>query len=94
MLLFLRELREKVPTEQATFLVDGAHHLKNALERLNLRFQRRRHGNRNAAERVFQEVERRTSSFSNTFSNVTLPTAASWLETFAVCGINAKVNTT
>jgi len=83
-LLFLHELRDKQQVEQATFLVDGAHHLKAALDRLGLRFQIRRHGNRNAVERVFREVKRRTSSFSNTFSNVEPPTAESWLQAFAV----------
>ncbi|MDL0123106.1 IS6 family transposase [Halobacterium salinarum] len=83
-LLFLRELSEKIPVEQATFLVDAAHHLKDALTRLGFRFQVRRHGNRNAVERVFREIKRRTSSFSNTFSHVKLPTAESWLQTFAV----------
>ncbi|WP_255152638.1 IS6 family transposase [Halorarius halobius] len=82
--LFLRELRDKQQVEQATFLVDDAAHLKAALDRLGLRFQRTRHGNRNAVERVFREVKRRTSSFSNTFSNVKLPTAESWLQAFAV----------
>jgi len=82
--LFLRELRDKQQVEQATFLVDGAHYLKAALERLGLRFQISRHGNRNSIERVFREVKRRTSSFSNTFSNVEPPTAESWLQAFAV----------
>jgi putative transposase len=83
-MLFLRELKEQVPVTQATILIDAGTHLIRALERLNLRFQVRRHGNRNADERVFREVKRRTSSFSNTFSHVKLPTAESWLETFAV----------
>jgi putative transposase len=82
--LFLRELRKKQQVKHATFLVDKAHHLKAALERLGLRFQTTRHGNRNAIERVFREVKRRTSSFSNTFSNVEPPTAESWLQAFAV----------
>ena len=82
--LFLHELREKQPIEEASFLVDNAHHLTAALERLGLRFQVVRHGNRNAVERVFREVKRRTSSFSNTFSNAALPTAESWLQAFAV----------
>ena len=81
--LFLRELREKQPIEQASVLVDNAHHLTTALERLGLRFQVIRHGNRNSVERVFREVKRRTSSFSNTFSNAALPTAESWLQAFA-----------
>jgi len=82
--LFLRELREKRQVEQATFLVDGAHYLKAALERFGLRFQISRHGNRNAVERVFREVTRRISSFLNTFSNVEPPTAESWPQAFAV----------
>jgi putative transposase len=81
---FLRELKQKVPVTQATILVDDAHHLKAALSRLGLRFQMRRHGNRNAVERVFREVKRRTSSFSNAFSHVKPTTAESWLQAFAV----------
>jgi len=53
--LFLRELQQHVPVTQATILVDDAHHLKTALSRLELRFQMRRHGNRNTVERVFRE---------------------------------------
>lgn len=83
-LLFLRELQDRVPVEQATFLVDGAHFLKAALNRLGLRFQVCRHGNRNAVERVFREVKRRTSSFANTFRNAKLKTVESWLQAFAV----------
>ena len=82
--LFLRELREQQQVEQATFLVDGATHLASALDRLGLRFQTIRHGNRNSVERVFREVKRRTSLFSNTFSNASLTAAESWLQTFAV----------
>ena len=82
--LFLRELSEKQQAEQVTFLVDQAHHLKAALARLGLRFQVVHHGNRTAVERVFREVKRRTSSFSNTFSNVEPSTAESWLQAFAV----------
>ena len=68
--LFLRELQQYVPVTQATILVDDTHHLKAALSRLGLQFWMRRHGNRNAVERVFREVKRRTSSFSNSFSYV------------------------
>jgi len=82
--LFLRELREKLQIRNTTILVDNAHHLTAALDRLGLRFQMVRHGNRNAVERLFREVKRRTSSFSNTFSNASLPTAESWLQAFAV----------
>jgi len=82
--LFLRELRKQQQVEQATFLVDGATHLASALGRLGLDFRYEKHGNRNSVERVFREVKRRTSSFSNTFSNASLSAAESWLQTFAV----------
>jgi putative transposase len=82
--LFLRELREQQQIEQATFLVDGATHLASALDRLGLDFRYEKHGNRNSVERVFREVKRRTSSFSNTFGNASLISAESWLQTFAV----------
>jgi putative transposase len=81
---FLRELRDKQQVERSTFLVDGAHYPKVALERLGLRLRIARHGDRNAVERVFREVGRGTGSFSDTFSNVEPPTAGSWLQAFAV----------
>jgi putative transposase len=81
--IFLRELRQKHDVENAVFLVDGAQHLQTALQRAGLRFQMRRHGNRNAVERIFRELKRRTSSFSNCFSHVEPETAESWLQTFA-----------
>ncbi len=81
---FLRELGEKHDLEEATVLVDDAHHLTGALDRLGLSFRVTRHGDRNAVERVFREVKRRTSSFSNTFSHAATATAESWLQAFAV----------
>ena len=82
--VFLRELSEKHDIDDAVFLIDDADHLQAALSRFGLRFHVRRHGNRNSVERVFREVKRRTSSFSNTFSNVEPTTAESWHEAFAV----------
>jgi len=82
--LFLRELREEQQIEHATFLVDGATHLASALNRLGLDFRYEKHGNRNSVERIFREVKRRMPSFSNTFSNASLDSAESWLQTFAV----------
>jgi putative transposase len=82
--LFLRELQQIVPAAQATILVDDAHHLKTALSRLGLQFQMRRHENRNAVERAFREVKRRTSSFSNTFSHAQPTMIERWLQAFAV----------
>jgi putative transposase len=81
--IFLRELRQKHDVEDAVFLVDGANHLHAALRRTGLRFQTERHGNRNAVERKFREVKRRTSSFSNCFSHVEPKTAENWLQSFA-----------
>ena len=83
-LLFLRELDAAYALDQGTFLIDSAQSLRSALARLGLRFQTLRHGNRNSAERVFREVKRRTSSFSNTFRNAHLDTVDSWLRAFAV----------
>ena len=81
---FLRELRAKHNVSETVFLVDHAHHLAAALNRAGLRFQTLRHGNRNAVERVFREIKRRTSSFSNSFSHVEPATAETWLQSFAV----------
>jgi len=81
--IFLKELRQKHDVETAVFLVDGAKHLQAALQRAGLRFQTERHGNRNAVERIFREVKRRTSSFSNCFSHVEPKTAENWLQSFA-----------
>jgi len=81
--IFLRELRQKHDVETAVFLVDGAQHLQTALQRAGLRFQMCRHGNRNAVERIFRELKRRTSSFSNCFSHVEPETAENWLLSFA-----------
>ena len=80
---FLRELRAKHDVSETVFLVDHAHHLAAALNRAGLRFQTLRHGNRNAVERVFREIKRRTSSFSNSFSHVE-PATAETLQSFAV----------
>ena len=63
--IFLRELRDKHDIEDAEFLVDDAQWLQTALQRHGLDFRYERHGNRNGVERVFREVQRRTSSFSN-----------------------------
>ena len=81
--MFLQELKKKHDVETAVFPVDGAQHLQTALRRTGLRFQMCRHGNRNAVERIFRELKRRTSSFSNCFSHVQPETAESWLQAFA-----------
>jgi putative transposase len=82
--IFLSELREKHDVETAVFLVDDAQWLKNALDRHGLDCRYERHGNRNRVERLFREIKRRTSSFSNTFGHVEPTTAESWLQALAV----------
>jgi putative transposase len=81
---FLRELIEKDSVTNCTVLVDGAYYVNIVLVDLGLRFQVIRHGNRTIVERVFREVKRRTSSFSNTFSHVDHSTAESWLQAVVV----------
>jgi len=80
---FFRELREKHDVDDAVFLIDGAIPLKDACQRHALDFRYERHGNRNSAERVFREVKRRTSSFSNCFRHSSAETADEWLKSFA-----------
>ncbi|WP_246988446.1 IS6 family transposase [Halorientalis marina] len=80
---FFAELREKHDVDDAVFLVDGAAPLKDACQRHGLDFRYERHGNRNSVERVFREGKRRTSSFSNCFSNAERDTADDWLRSFA-----------
>jgi len=77
--MFLRELKQKHDVDDALFLVEGAPWLHKAYERHRLRFQHDTHGNRNAVERVYREIKRRASSFSNTFSHVKPETAETGL---------------
>jgi transposase-like protein len=81
--MFLSELEEKHLVDDAIFLVDGAPWLQAACHRRGLRFQHVTHGNRNAVERVFREVKRRTNQFSNCFSHAEADTAENWLQAFA-----------
>jgi transposase-like protein len=76
----VRRSRDHVPDirEPPAMEFDGAQHLQTVL-----RSQMRRHGNRNAIERIFRELKRRTSSFSNCFSRVEPNTAESWIQAFA-----------
>ncbi|QCS44959.1 IS6 family transposase [Natrinema versiforme] len=67
------------------FLVDSAPWLKAALHHLRLRFRYEKHGNRNAVERLFQEIKRRTSQFGNCFRNANPATAETWLQSYAYC---------
>mgnify|MGYP000078863815 CR=1 FL=1 len=80
---FFTELREKHDVDDAVFLVDGAAPLKDACSRHGLDYRYEKHGNRNSVERVFREVKRRTTCFSNCFSNANRETADEWLRAFA-----------
>ena len=81
---FLTELLKKHDVADALFLVDDADDLKEGLRRENLSYRVEIHGFRNSVERVFREIQRRTSSFSNCFSHVDPPTAETWLQAHAV----------
>lgn len=66
------------------FFVDDADCLGPVPAEDGYRFQIIAHANRNAIERIFWEIERRTLSFANSFSHVELETSQDWLEAFAV----------
>ena len=80
---FFTELHEKHDVEDAVFLIDGSHSLKDACHRHGLDFRYEKHGNRNSVERIFREIKRRTTSFSNCFSNAKAETADDWLRSFS-----------
>nr|WP_321167757.1 IS6 family transposase [Halorubrum aquaticum] len=80
---FFAELRETHDIDDAIFLVDGSVPLQRACDKHDLKFRYKRHGDRNSVERVFREVKRRTTSFSNFFSNAEAETANKWLSSFA-----------
>ena len=66
---FFVELREKHDIDDAVFLINGLHSLKDTCCRHSLNFRYKCHGNRNNVGRVFGEIKRRITSFSNCFSN-------------------------
>jgi len=80
---FLAELSQKHDVDDAVFLVDGSKSLQAACHRHGYDFRYEKHGNRNAIERVFREVKRRTVCFSNCFSNAEAETVNKWLRSFA-----------
>jgi len=76
---FLAELHRQYRLNDVEFLVDDADYLVTVLNEDGYRLQMISHGDRNAVERVFWEVERRTSSFANSFNHVEPQIAESWL---------------
>ena len=81
---FLTDLAERHDVSDAVFLVDDADDLIGALRQENYSYRVQQHGFRNSVERVFREIQRRTSSFSNCFSHVDPATAETWLQAHAV----------
>jgi transposase-like protein len=67
---FLAELPRRYRLDGVEFLVDDADYLINVPEEDGCRFQMTSHGNRNAIERIFLEIERQTSSFATSYSYV------------------------
>ncbi|EMA19728.1 IS6-like element ISH15 family transposase [Haloarcula marismortui] len=80
---FLTELSEKHDVDDAVFLVDGSRSLQAGCQRHGFDFRYEKHGNRNAVERVFREIKRRTICFSNCFSNAEAETADDWIRSFS-----------
>ena len=81
---FLAELHRRYQLNDVEFLVDYADYLVAVLDDDGYQFQMTTHGNQNAIERVFWEIERRTSSFANIFNYVESRIAESWLQALAV----------
>jgi transposase-like protein len=79
---FFAELRDKHDMDDAIVLVDGVVPLHRACRKHSLDFRYERHGNRNSVERILRRVKRRTTIFSNCFSNVNAETANEWLKSF------------
>jgi putative transposase len=81
---FLTDLHRRYQLDNVVFLVDDADHLGLVLAEDGYRFQVLAHGNRNAIERIFLEIEHRTLLFANIFSHVEPVTGQNWLEAFAI----------
>ena len=80
---FLTEIGEKHDVSEVVFLIDGAQSLHAACRRIGYDFRYEKHGNRNAVERVFREIKRRTVCFSNCFSNAKPETADDWIKSLS-----------
>jgi transposase-like protein len=79
---FFAEPREKHNVDDAAFLIDDSHSLRDARRRHSLGFRHEYHGNLNSVECVFREIKRQTTSFSNCFSNAEAITVKSWVQCF------------
>ncbi|AXR76262.1 Transposase (plasmid) [Natrarchaeobaculum sulfurireducens] len=77
---FVRELREEHDVNDAVFLISRDISLQYVCERHDLEFRYERHGGQNSTKHVFREIKRRTTTFSNCFSNTKGTTVDQWLE--------------
>lgn len=68
--MFLSKLTEKHDVEDTVFLVDSAPWLEAALYPHGRRFRYETHANRNAIERLPEEIKRCSYQFGNCFRNV------------------------
>lgn len=80
---FLRDLRDLHDVEAATFLVDRGQWLHAELDEHDLDYRHETHGERNAIERIYTQVKRRTPLFENTFRHADPGTAETWLQAHA-----------
>ena len=80
---FFIELREKHDVDDAVFLVDGSTPSNAACSRHGLDFRYERRGNQNSVERVFREIKRRTTQFSNCSNHAEADIVDNWLRSFA-----------
>ena len=82
--MVLTELYRRYQLDYVELLVDDADYLVIVLDDDGYRFCMISHGNRNAIERIFLNMESRNYSFTNSFSHVEPQTAESWLQALAV----------
>jgi len=80
---FLTNMGKRNDVFEAVLFIDGAQSLHAACHRIGYDFRYKKHGNRNAVERVFREIKRRTICFTNCFSNATAETADNWIKSLS-----------
>lgn len=80
---FLSGLHQPGQFGDVELLIDDADHPSLLPVEAGYRFRVIRHGNRNEIERVCWEIERRTSCFASSFSNIVIEIAQNWLESIA-----------
>ena len=66
---FFADLHDKYDSYVMTFLVDGSGSVKRTCRKHSLDFRCEPHGTRTSVERIFREIKRGTTNFSNCFSH-------------------------